>query len=53
MERRTFKVKVRQVQLEIDNRWIVWYNPAVSKKISCHVNVELTVSRVGELFKQV
>ncbi len=32
---------------EIDNSWVVPYNPKLMRMFHCHINVELCVSRVG------
>ena len=36
-----------QEEMEIDNRWIVPYNPTLSRMFECHINVELCISRIG------
>jgi hypothetical protein len=35
-----FPVKVLHTSVEVDNRWIVPYNPYLSAKFNCHINVE-------------
>ena len=37
----TCRIFVKQVEHEIDNQWIVPYNPWVLRQMNCHVNVEL------------
>lgn len=33
-------VKVKQTEVEIDNRWVVPYTPLLSKMFQAHINVE-------------
>ena len=35
--------------MAIDNSWVVPYAPFLSRKLDCHLNVELCISRVGVL----
>ncbi|CAB4416166.1 unnamed protein product [Rhizophagus irregularis] len=46
-------VEVRGVQL--DNRWVVTYNPYLTTKYNCHINVEIcsSIATVKYLFKYV
>jgi hypothetical protein len=46
-------VKVRRVQL--DNHWVVPYNPYLAAKYDCHINVEicLSIAAIKYLFKYV
>ncbi|XP_062714405.1 uncharacterized protein LOC115261339 [Aedes albopictus] len=37
---RTTKLKIRNTEIEIDNRWIVPYSPFLSKMFQAHINVE-------------
>jgi hypothetical protein len=37
---RSFPVKVKGTTVHIDNQWIVPYNPYLSAKFHCHINVE-------------
>lgn len=36
----TITIKVRNVDIDIDNRWIVPYSPILSKTFQAHINVE-------------
>lgn len=36
----TTKLKIRNTEIEIDNRWIVPYSPFLSKMFQAHINVE-------------
>ncbi len=44
----SFKVTInnnqKQTEIEVDNRWIVPYNPYLSTKYNCHINVEICSS---------
>jgi hypothetical protein len=46
---------VRVRGADLDNRWVVPYNPYLSQKYDCHINVEIctTVSAVKYLYKYV
>ena len=41
---RCFPVSVRRSTFAVDNRWIVPYNPYLSAKFNCHINVESVAS---------
>lgn len=49
MKNRTFTLKRWRTQLDIDTRWIVPYTPTLTKRISCHINLELCVPRLGRI----
>jgi hypothetical protein len=51
----TITVKVRGEEIEVDNRWIVPYNPYLSKKYNSHINLEActSIQSVKYLFKYV
>ena len=38
------RIFIKQVEHEIDNQWIVPYNPWLLRQMNCHVNVELCMS---------
>jgi hypothetical protein len=53
---RTVDVSIGQMgRVPLDNRWVVPYNPALSKKYNCHINVEIcsSISAVKYLHKYV
>lgn len=37
MERRTFTFKTRNVELDINSRWMVWSSSTLSKRFSCQI----------------
>ena len=41
-----------QNELIIENSWVVPYNPYLSAKYQCHVNVDLSLSLYGDNRKQ-
>ena len=41
---RLFPIRMRHTTFEADNRWIVPYNPYLSAKYNCHINVESVAS---------
>lgn len=45
MKIRVFKVKLRQVKLDIESWHIVWRSPELSKIVSCDTNKEVSISR--------
>lgn len=47
MVKRTCKIDIRNVEVDVDNRWVIPYSPFLSRKFDCHLNVELCISRVG------
>ena len=53
----TKKVNARGGQrlIDLDNRWVVPYNPYLSTRYNCHINVEIcsTISSVKYLYKYV
>jgi hypothetical protein len=57
----THKVKITKKntteakEVEVDNRWIVPYNPYLTTKYNCHINVEIcsSVQAVKYLFKYI
>src|ERR1043165_2102708 len=48
-------IKKRGVSINIDNRWIVPYNPYLSQKYDCHINVEIcsSIKSVKYLYKYI
>ena len=48
-------IKKRGVSINIDNRWIVPYNPYLSQKYNCHINVEIcsSIKSVKYLYKYI
>ena len=46
-------VEIKQIQL--DNRWVVPYNPYLTTKYNCHINVEIcsSITAIKYLFKYV
>jgi ATP-dependent DNA helicase PIF1 len=56
----TFKKKLRRgdgqfVEFEYTNEWVVPYNPFLSKKFNCHINVEIcsSIKAIKYLYKYV
>ena len=47
MVKRNMKIDSRNEEVEIDNRCVVPYAPFLIRKFDCHLNVELSISRVG------
>jgi len=43
----TMRVRGRSMTVQLDNSWVVPYNPELTKLFACHLNVELCISRVG------
>jgi hypothetical protein len=41
---RKYPVKARNLLIDVDNRWIVPYNPYLSTLFNCHINVESVAS---------
>ena len=39
--RRNVQVSINKKIIEVDNRWVVPYNPYLTKKYNCHINVEV------------
>ena len=48
-------IQKRGVAIDIDNRWIVPYNPYLSQKYDCHINVEIcsSICSVKYLYKYI
>ena len=48
-------IKKKRVSIDIDNRWIVPYNPYLSQKYNCHINVEIcsSIKSVKYLYKYI
>ena len=48
-------IKKHGVSIDIDNRWIVPYNPYLSQKYNCHLNVEIcsSIKSIKYLYKYV
>ncbi|GFV41062.1 ATP-dependent DNA helicase [Trichonephila clavipes] len=48
-------LKVRNIDIEVDNRWIVPYSPLLSKTFKAHINVEYcnSVKSIKYIFKYV
>ena len=51
----THKIKLYGKDFDIDNSWIVPYNPTLSLRYKCHINVEIvhTVAAVKYLYKYI
>ena len=41
---RTVQIKIKNRIIEADNRWVVPYNPYLTTKYNCHINVEICSS---------
>jgi hypothetical protein len=52
---KTITIKVRNEEVQVDNRWIVPYNAYLSKKFNSHINLEActSIQSVKYLFKYV
>ena len=48
-------IQKKGVSIDIDNRWVVPYNPYLSKKYNCHINVEIcsSIKSVKYLYKYI
>jgi len=48
-------IQKKGVSIDIDNRWIVSYNPYLSQKYNCHINVEIcsSIKSVKYLYKYI
>lgn len=40
VNRRSTIVKENQLEIEVDNRWVILYSPVLSKTYKAHTNVE-------------
>src|SRR5581483_4099333 len=48
-------IKKRGISIDIDNRWIVPYNPYLCQKYNCHINVEIcsSIKSIKYLYKYI